>query len=412
MISTSYLIGALDIGSTKTCAVLGELVTNGDGFPQVKILGVGQVKPNGIRRDAVSNLEETTEEIRQALKQAELMAGVQPRGLYVGISAEYVNTSTSNGVVAIGEDEIDDRDVDRVHEVARAVVVPPDRELLHVIPQDYSVDHRGGIQRPVGMLGTRLEAEVFIVLAAGAAARNLRKAVTRAGYEVAQLALNPLAAAFSVLTAEEREVGSAIVSIGGRTTEVAIFHEGKIRHVGVVPCGGVNFTNDLVKGLGIPFAEAERVKERHGVASTRLVDPAQTIEIPGPAPGSQKHMPRELLAHIIEQRMDEVLTLARQEIDRAGYTHRLGGGVILTGGGASLEGTLDVASSIFTMPVRCGTPGDGLSGLADSVRRPKFATATGLMLFGVERIREGLGNGRRPAMRALAKVGGWLREFF
>jgi cell division protein FtsA len=285
MISTSYLIGALDIGSTKTCAVLGELVTNGDGFPQVKILGVGQVKPNGIRRDAVSNLEETTEEIRQALKQAELMAGVQPRGLYVGISAEYVNTSTSNGVVAIGEDEIDDRDVDRVHEVARAVVVPPDRELLHVIPQDYSVDHRGGIQRPVGMLGTRLEAEVFIVLAAGAAARNLRKAVTRAGYEVAQLALNPLAAAFSVLTAEEREVGSAIVSIGGRTTEVAIFHEGKIRHVGVVPCGGVNFTNDLVKGLGIPFAEAERVKERHGVASTRLVDPAQTIEIPGPAPG-------------------------------------------------------------------------------------------------------------------------------
>jgi cell division protein FtsA len=412
MISTSYLIGALDIGSTKTCAVLGELITNGDGFPQVKVLGVGQVKPNGIRRDAVSNLEETTEEIRQALKQAELMAGVQPRGLYVGISAEYVQTSTSNGVVAIGEDEIDEADVDRVHEVARAVVVPPDKELLHVIPQDYSVDHRSGIQRPVGMLGTRLEAEVFIVLAAGAAARNLRKAVTRAGYEVAQLVLDPLAAGFSVLTPEEREVGSAMVSIGGRTTEIAIFHEGKIRHISIVPCGGVSFTNDLVKGLGIPYAEAEKVKERHGVASTRLVDGDQTIEIPGPAPGSQKHMPRELLAHIIEQRMDEVLTLAHQEIERAGYVHRLGGGVILTGGGASLEGMLDIAASIFSMPVRCGVPGDGLTGLADSVRRPKFATATGLMLFGVERIREGLGNGRRPAMRALARVGDWLREFF
>jgi cell division protein FtsA len=412
MIATSYLIGALDIGSTKTCAVLGELVLDSEGNPQLKVLGVGQVKPNGIRRDAVSNLEETTEEIRQALKQAELMAGVQPRGLYVGISSEYVQTSMSNGVVAIGEEEIDEDDVDRVHEVARAVVVPPDRELLHVIPQDYSVDHRGGIQRPVGMLGTRLEAEVFIVLAAGAAARNLRKAVSRAGYETAQLVLNPLAAGLAVLTAEEREVGSAVVSIGGRTTEIAIFHEGKIRHVGVVPCGGVSFTNDVVKGLGIAYADAERVKERSGIASTRMVDPEQSIEVPGPAPGSQKHMPRELLAHIIEQRMDEVLSLVNQEIERAGYAHRLGGGVVLTGGGASLEGTLDVAQSIFTMPIRCSAPGVGLIGLADSVRRPKFATAAGLMLFGVERIREDLGNGRRPALRALARVGGWLKEFF
>jgi cell division protein FtsA len=412
MISTSYLIGALDIGSTKTCAVLGELALDADHAPQVKVLGVGQVKPNGIRRDAVSNLEQTTEEIRQALKQAELMAGVQPRGLYVGISAEYVQTSTSNGIVAIGEDEIGDEDVERVHEVARAVVVPPDRELLHVIPQDYSVDHRGGIQRPVGMLGTRLEADVFIVLAAGAAARNLRKAVSRAGYEVAQLVLNPLAAGLGVLTPEEREVGSAVVAIGGRNTEIAIFHEGRIRHVSVIPCGGVSFTNDMVKGLGIPYAEAERVKENHGVASTRLVDPQQTIEVPGPAPGSQKHMPKELLAHIIEQRMDEVLGMVYQEIERAGYGNRLGGGIVLTGGGASIDGTLDVAQSIFTMPVRSGAPGEGLNGLADSIRRPKFATAAGLMLFGVERIREDLGNGRRPTMRALAKVGGWLKEFF
>lgn len=412
MIATSYLIGSLDIGSTKTCAVLGELVFDGDRAPQVKVLGVGQAKPSGIRRDAVSNIEETTEEIRQALKQAELMAGVQPRGLYVGIAAEYVQTSTSNGVVAIGEDEIDQEDVERVHEVARAVVVPPDRELLHVIPQDYSVDHRGGIQRPVGMLGTRLETEVFIVLAAGAAARNLRKAVSRAGYEVAQLVLSPLAAGLSVLTVEEREVGSAVVAIGGRNTEIAIFHEGKIRHIGVVPCGGVSFTNDIVKGLGIPYAEAERVKERYGVASTRLVDPGETLEVPGPAPGAQKHMARELLAHIIEQRMDEVLGLACHEIERSGYGNRLGGGVVLTGGGASIEGILDVAQSIFTMPVRSGAPGEGLTGLADSIRRPKFATAAGLMAFGVERIRDDLGNGRRPGLRALAKVGGWLREFF
>lgn len=412
MIATQYLVGALDIGSTKTCAVIGELVLDGDGPSRVKVLGVGQVKPNGIRRDAVSNIEETTEEVRQALRQAELMAGVQPRGLYVGMSAEYVETTTSNGIVAIGADEIDEEDVERVHEVARAVVVPPDRELLHVIPQDYSVDHRGGIQQPVGMVGTRLEADVFIVMAAAAAARNLRKTVSRAGYEITQLVLNPLAAGPAVLTAEEREVGSALVMIGGRSTEIAIFHEGKIRHVAVIPCGGVSFTNDLVKGLGIPYAEADRVKERYGVASVHLVDPEQTIEVPGPAPGARKHMPRELLAHIIEQRMDEILTLALHEIERAGYANRLGGGVVLSGGGATLEGTLDVAQSIFSMPVRCSAPGENLTGLADSVRRPKFAAAVGLMLYGVTQIQDRLGHERRPAMKALVKVGGWLREFF
>lgn len=412
MIATPYLIGALDIGSTKTCAVLGRLVLDNDGPAQIKILGVGQVKPSGIRRDAVSNIEETTHEIRHALNQAELMAGVQPRGLYVGISAEYVQTSASNGIVAVGSEEIGEQDIDRVHEVARAIVVPPDRELLHVIPQDYSVDHRGGIQHPVGMLGTRLEAEVFMVLAAGAAARNLRKAVSRAGYEVAQLVLTPLASGLSVLTSEEREVGSAVVAIGGRTTEIAVFHEGKIRHVAVVPCGGVSFTNDLVKGLGIPYAEAERVKERYGVATTQLVDAEQTIEVPGPAPGTQKQMPRELLAHIIEERMDELLTLVYQEIERSGYAHRLGGGIVLTGGGASLEGILNVAGSIFTVPVRCGAPGAGLAGLADSVRRPKFATAAGLVMFGVERIREDLGNGKGPGLQTLNRVWGMIKEFF
>lgn len=412
MIRTNYLIGGLDIGSTKTCAVIGELVLNGERAAQVKVLGVAQARPNGVRRDAVSNIEETTEELRQALKQAELMAGVQPRSLYVGLSAEYVQTSTSTGVVAIGEDEIDEADVERVHAVAQAVVVPPDRELLHVIPQDYAVDHRGGIQRPIGMMGTRLEAEVFMVLAAGAATRNLRKTVARAGYDVAQLVLKPLAAGLAVVTPEEREVGSAVVTIGGRTTEIAIFHEGKIRHVAVLPCGGVNFTNDIVKGLGIPYVEAERVKERHGVASTRLVDADQLIEVPGPAAGSHKQMPRELLAHIIEQRMDELLALVNQEIDRSGFANRLGGGVVFSGGGASVEGLLEVASSIFTMPVRCGTPGAGLGGLADSVRRPKFATAAGLLLFGVERIRDDLASGRGATRRALAKVWGGLRDFF
>lgn len=412
MIMTPYLIGALDVGSTRTCAVLGELILDGDRPPQVKILGVGQAKVGGVRRDPVSNIEETTEEIRQAMKQAELMAGVQPRSVYANVSAQYVQTRTSTGVVAVGSEEIGTADLTRVHEVARAVVFPPDRELLHVIPQDYLVDHRGGIQSPVGMVGTRLEAEVFMVTAAGAAARNLRKAVTRAGYEVTQLVLDPLAAGMGVLSPEEREVGSAVVSIGGRITQIAVFIDGKIHHVAFVPCGGTSVTNDIVKGLGIPYAEAERVKERLGVATTRLVDATEMIEIPGPATGSSKDVPRELLAHIIEQRIDEILTLVLNEIETAGYGNQLGGGVVLTGGGASLEGILDVAASIFPMPVRCGMPGDDLAGLADSVRRPKFATAAGLIRFGVERIQDELGNGRGPALRALARIGGWLREFF
>lgn len=412
MAMTPYLIGAIDVGSTRTCAVVGELVTNGDGESRVKILGIGRAKVGGARRDAVSNIEETTEEIRQAMKQAELMAGVQPRGVYVGISAEYVQTSTSHGIVAVGTEEITESDVTRVHEVARAVVLPPDRELIHVIPQDYRVDHRGGIQQPVGMVGTRLETDVFMVTAAGAAARNLRKAVTRAGYDVVQLVLDPLAAGIAVLTPEEREVGSAVVGIGGRTTQVAMFLEGEIRHVTVVPCGGINVTNDIVKGLGIPYAEADRVKEEFGIASTRRVDPEETIEIPGPGPGARKHVPRELLVHIIEQRMDEILTLALQEIEGAGFGHQLGGGVVLTGGGTNLEGILDISGSIFTMPIRCGAPGQGLAGLADSVRDPCFASAVGLVQFGVERIREELSNGRGPAMRALARIGGWLKEFF
>jgi cell division protein FtsA len=405
-------VGGLDIGSTKTCAVLGEWVADAP-TPTVKVLGVGQSRVSGVRRDAFHNLEETAESIRQALREAELMAGVQVRALFTGVAAEHAETVTSSGVVAVSGDEIDERDVERVHEVARAVVVPQDRELLHALPQDYTVDHQGGVQDPVGMLGTRLETHLFLVSANAAATRNLRRAVERAGYEVAQLVLAPLASGLAVLAPEEREIGVALVEIGGRTSEVTVFADGRLRHVGVVPVGGVHVTQDVARGLGLPYADAERLKERYGVALAQLVDPSERLEVPGPGPGQRRAVCREWLAHIIESRVDEILRLALDEVERAGWLRRLGAGAVLTGGGASLDGTAAIAEAVFGLPVRAGCPGPGLVGLADSVARPKFATAAGLALFGAQRWVERSQNGRRLVPAAWARrLGTWLREFF
>lgn len=406
----SYFIGGLDVGSTKTCAVLGEWVSDPPG---VKVLGVGQMRLAGARRDAFHNIEETTESIRQALREAELMAGVQVHGLFVGISAEHIQTSMSSGVVAVGGDEIDDRDVARVHEVARAVVVPPDRELLHAIPQDYAVDHRTGIAEPVGMLGTRLETQVYLVTGSIHATRNLRRAVGRAGYDVVQFVLEPLASSVAVLSDEEREIGVVLADIGGRSTQVGIFLDGRIRHVGFVPLGGVSVTQDVVRGLSVPYAEAERVKERYGVALTRLADPNESLEVPGPAPGQKRKVQREFLAHVIESRMEEILGLVFEEVERTELLHRLGAGLVITGGGASLEGSLEIAESVFGTAVRCGMPDDGLSGLADTVRRPKFTTAAGILLFAGRRLHEQVHGNRRMARAAwVRRVGTWLKEFF
>lgn len=410
--ATPYFIGGLDIGSTKTCAVLGEWVADAP-TPTVKILGVGQTRVAGVRRDAFANIEETTESVRQALREAELMAGIQVRSLFAAISAEHTQTVTSGGVVAVGGDEIDDRDVGRVHEVARAVVVPPDQELLHAIPQGYIVDHQNGIQDPVGMLGTRLETQIYLVTAAAAAARNLRKAVDRAGYEVAQFVLEPLASSLAVLSEEEKEIGVVLVEVGGRSTEVSVFLEGKIRSVAVVPLGGVHVTQDIARGLSVPHAEAERLKERYGVALAQLVQPKESLEVPGPAPGQRRLIARELLAHIIESRIEEILGLATEEVERSDLLGRLGAGVVLTGGGASLEGALPIAESVFGVPVRYGVPGEGLVGLADSVRRPKFAAAAGLVLFGAQRLFEQM-HGHRPLVSTVwvQRLGHWLKEFF
>jgi cell division protein FtsA len=256
----------LDIGTTRTCVVIAEVTGDVVRRPELKILGVGQARTGGMRREVVTHIEETTESVRQAMKEAELMAGVTVDRVYAGIGGDHVEARSSTGVVAVQREEITEADVLRVHEVARAVALPPDRELLHAIPQEYRVDHQDGIKDPVGMSGTRLETEVHLVTCSAAAAGNIRKAVSRAGYRVQELVLDPLASARAVLTEDEKEVGVVMVEIGGGTTDVAAYYEGKIQHLSILPVGGITVTQDLVKGLSIPFAEARRLKETVAVA--------------------------------------------------------------------------------------------------------------------------------------------------
>jgi cell division protein FtsA len=405
----SVHIAGVDVGTTKTCAVIAEV--NGDPRRRLNVLGVGQAKSAGMRQ-VVTNIEEMTESVRAAMKEAELMAGVHVDRVYVGIGGDHIQARGSLGIVPVCSDEISRNDLERVHEVARTVALPPDREMIHAIPQEYVVDHQPGIKDPVGMAATRLETEVYLVTCAASVAENLRKAVQRAGYRVQELVLEPLSAARSVLTEDEKEVGVAMIEMGGGTTAVTAYVDGEIRHAEVFRIGGDTVTNDLVRGLSVPFAEACRAKEQFGVACAQLVDPQETVELPGPSPHQKRHVARELIAHIIEQRMDELFSMIHDDLQRQRLLHRLGAGIVLTGGAAALRGTLELAQQVFAAPVRYGVPEEGLMGLSESLRRPRFATAAGLVLYGADRF-EQTGKGATTRTSGMVStVGAWLKEFF
>jgi cell division protein FtsA len=407
----SNLIAGLDIGTSNTCAVIGEVVTD-PRRPGLTVLGVGQARTGGLRGDMVTNIDEMTESVRSAMKEAELMAGVTVDRVYAGIGGDHVRASSSMGVVAISDEEVGPDDVERVHIVARAVALPPDREMVHAIPQEYRVDMQGGIKDPMGMAGVRLEAEVFLVTCQVTASANIRKAVNRAGYRVQELVLEPLAGARSVLTEDEKEVGVAMVEIGATTTDIAAYYEGKVQHVAILPFGGSTLTTDLVRGLSIPYSEARRAKEKHGVACTQMVDPRENVELPGPAPGQTRAVARELIAHILEQRLDELFGMVHEELDEKGLMDRLGAGIVLTGGGAAIPGLVELAQQVYACPVRLGVPGEGLGGLADSVGRTRFAVASGLSLWGADRFTETGRGASTMTSGVLTKLGTWLKEFF
>jgi cell division protein FtsA len=405
------LVGGLDLGSTKTCAVIAE--ARGDArAPGIRVLGVGVSRASGVRRGLVRDLEETTRSIVEALRDAERMAGVRVPALYCGIAGEHVAARSSLGLAAVTGEEITRDDVKRVDDSARAVNLGPEQELLHDIPQEYKVDNQGGISDPLGMTGRRLEVDMYLVSVQSTALQNLRKSVERAGYRVAEVVLESLAASLAVLAEEEKELGCSLVELGGGSTNVAVFRDGKIRFLWSCPFAGSRVTSDIVQGLQVTQADAERLKERFGVAFEPLVDPNEMLELPampGQGPRSAK---RELLAHIIHQRMDEIFQMVNHQLDAAGYGGRLPAGVVLTGGGAHLAGVLELAREVFAMPARIGEPNRGISGLVDSVQAPRYAVPVGLALYGARQRVGGAAESDRSMERLLAPVKRWLQDFF
>jgi cell division protein FtsA len=414
--SDRKFVAGLDLGSTKTCAVIAELAGDLPRSPVAKILGVGIAKNSGVRRGMVRDIDETTRSVAAALKDAERMAGARVPDVTCGIAGEHVSARSSTGVVAVSGEEIAPQDVGRVNEVARAVSLGRDHELLHDIPQEYVVDQQHGISDPVGMTGTRLEVEMYLVTVQSTAAQNLRKSVQRAGYRVADLVLEPLAASYAILTDDEKELGVALVEVGGSSTGVAIFHEGKIRHLASLKYAGAHVTSDLVQGLGVTQSDAERLKERHGAAYTPLVDAGEMVSLPSTPGQGARTASRELVAHIIHQRVDEIFQLVAREFERAGYgAGRLPAGVVLSGGTAHLPGMVELAREVFAVPVRAGHPELGISGLVDSVQAPRYAVPVGLVLYAARKSAHGGAPGvlfGGSPEKLFGPLKRWLQDFF
>lgn len=410
------LVAGLDLGTTRVVAIIGE-VTGRTRQAEVKVLGVGTERSTGIRRGAVRDVEETTRAIGKAMKDAERMAGVEVGTVYCGVAGEHVAERTSHGVVSVTGNEIRTADVARVNDVASNISFGRDHELLHAIPQDYLVDQQAGITDPIGMTGQRLEAEVYLVTVLSSALTNLRRCVERAGYQVGEFVLEPLAASLAVLSPDERGMGCALVELGGGSTSISVFQDGRICHTASLRFAGGHVTSDIVQGLQVTMHDAERLKERYGAAYEPLVPATDVIEIPSTGGQRPRTAERRVLAHIMHMRLQEVLELAADELQRTGYHQHLPAGVVLTGGGAETPGIEELAREVFALPVRVGQPGSGLTGLVDSVESPRMSVGTGLVVYGARQVVLGSGFGaggrRAPAVdKVLGPVKRWLQDFF
>ncbi len=370
------LIVGLDIGTTKICAVVGE-VSGGE----INIIGIGTHPSIGLRKGVVVNIESTVESIQKAVEEAEMMAGCEISSVYAGIAGGHITGFNSRGIVAIKGPEITDNDVERVIDAARAVAIPMDREVIHVLPQEFIVDDQTGIQNPVGMAGVRLEAKIHIVTGAVTSAHNIVKCANRAGLDVCDIVLESLASGEAVLTGEEKELGAALLDLGGGTTDLAIFAENNIKHTFVLALGGNNLTNDIAVGLRAPLPEAEKIKIKYGTCVSSQIGSGETIEVPGMGGREPRNLPRQILGEILEPRTEEIFTLVQREIYRAGVEHLISSGIVITGGSALLEGCTDLAESVFNLPTRLGRP-RGIGGLVDVVNNPMYATGVGLVVYG------------------------------
>ena len=387
--SGSMIVG-LDIGTTKICAVVSEFNEKG-----AEIIGVGTYPSVGLRKGVVVNIDNTVDSIQRSMEEAELMAGREIGSVFIGIAGSHIKGFNSHGVIAVRGQEVSQEDVNRVIDAARAVAIPLDREVIHILPQKYILDEQGGILDPVGMTGVRLEAKVHIVTGAVTAAQNLIKCANRAGLDVVDIVFQPLASAEAVLTQEEKDLGVALVDFGGGTTDLALFTESAIKHTAVLGLGGNNLTNDIAVGLRTPIKKAEQIKIDHGSCFNSLVDKDQMIEVPSVGGRKPRLLSRHILSEILEPRVEEIFALIDQEIERTGLKELLASGVVITGGSALLPGIAEIADQVFQLPTRIGYP-QRISGLVDVVNGPMFATAVGLVLYGMEhqpqkkfRIRDG-----------------------
>jgi len=421
MAEVGEVIVGLDIGTTKVAAIIGEVTTNG-----LEIIGVGSSPSEGLRQGVVVNIEATTNSIAQAIAEAEQMAAVDVQSVYVGIAGGHVRGFRSLGQVSMRNREVGEADVARVLEQAKAVNIPLDRQILHTLPLEYIIDGQGQIRDPIGMSGVRMEVRAHVITAATTSVQNIIKCCNRAGLDVIEVVLEPLASAMAVLHEDERDLGVAVVDIGGGTTDVAIYAEGTNVYTSVIVMGGQRVTQDIAHGLHTSVAEAEQIKRKHGCALVSMVDGEELIEVPGVGPRPPREFQRRFLAEVIEPRLEEILLLAQEELAASGMMELAGSGIVLTGGSALMEGMLEITEDIFQMPVRVGVPGQGgsrrgalnltESGFAGVIQNPKFATGVGLILYGATH--EPLEAGMDVSVRGDRGPGigkrftSWVREMF
>ncbi len=403
------VVVGLDIGTTKVSAIVGEITHDG-----IDIIGVGNHPSVGLRKGVVVNIESTISSIMKAIEEAELMAGCEISSVYAGIAGGHIKGFNSHGIVAINGREVKDTDVGRVIDAAKAVAIPLDREVIHILPQEYIIDEQDGIKEPIGMSGVRLEAKVHIVTGAVTSAQNIIKCANRGGVNVSDIVLEQLASAEAVLNRDEKELGVAVVDIGGGTTDLVIYSQGSIRHTSVLAIGGSNLTNDIAVGLRTPISEGSKIKQMFGCACSALVSQDETIEVPSVGGRAPRIISRKILCEIIEPRVEEMMSLIYREIVKSGYEDALSSGVVITGGASIMEGMPEVAEKIFGMPVRRGVP-QGIGGLVDIVASPIYATGVGLVLYGAKQDR---GNNKfkiresNVYYKVKNRMKDWIEEFF
>jgi len=401
------MIVGLDIGTSKVVAIVGEMTAEGE----IKIVGVGSHASRGMKKGVVVNIESTQQSIQRAIEEAELMAGCHIHSVYTGIAGSHIRSLNSHGIVAIRDHEVESSDVDRVIDAARAVAIPADQKILHILPQEYVVDTQEGVKEPLGMSGVRLEAKVHLVTCAVNAAQNIEKCINRCGLNVEEVILEQLASSYSVLTDDERELGVCLVDIGGGTTDIAVFTEGAIRHTANIPIAGDQVTNDIAMALRTPTQYAEDIKIKYACALTQLASAEETIKVPSVGDRPARDLSRQALAEVVEPRYDELFTLVQAELRRSGYEDLIAAGVVLTGGTSKMQGAVELAEEIFHVPVRLGSP-QGVSGLHDIAKNPIHATGVGLLQYGFQKELAQAAASESGGEGIVEQVKKWFKQYF